>query len=78
MADAKIQAVVGRVYPTYCFATDDWGVEYFVHRKNVSEIGDKGWDWIAARAGDYRTVIEGVPIPEAPGKWILLEVRVIE
>jgi hypothetical protein len=78
VADAKVEAVVGRVFGTYCFATDDWGVEYFVHKKNVSEIGDKGWDWIAARAGDYRTVIEGLPVQETMAKWILLEVKVIE
>ena len=74
----RVEAVVQRVFPTHCFALDDWGVEYFVHKKNVSEIGEKGWDWIAGVAPDYRVVVEGMPVQERPGRWLLLEVRVIQ
>lgn len=62
---------------TYAFGTDDWGVEYFLHEKNVSEVAGKGWDWIAATLGDYVVRVEGTPVEERAGRWILLEARVL-
>lgn len=77
--DDRVEATVTRMGDTrtYCFAADDWGVEYFVHRKNVSEVGLKGWAWIEATLGDYVVKVEGIPVEERPGRWILLEVRVL-
>jgi hypothetical protein len=79
LASDRVTATVTRMgdTQTYCFATDDWGREYFVHKKNVSAIGAKGWDWIAATLGDYVVSVEGVAVEERAGKWILLEVRVL-
>ena len=77
--DERVEATVTRMgsTSTYVFATDDWGREYFVHRKNVSRIGEKGWDWIAGTLGDYVVRIEGIPIDQGRGQWTLLEVRVL-
>ncbi len=43
MKTEKVEATVTKMGETgtFCFATDDWGRSYFVHRKNVSEIGEK-------------------------------------
>lgn len=75
----RITALVTRVDgPTHAFATDEsTGRSYFVHKKHVSEIGDKGWDWIAATIGDYEVRVSGVPVDQGKGSWILLEVRVL-
>lgn len=75
----KVEATVTKMGDTgtYCFAADDWGIEYFVHRKHVSAVGPKGWEWIAATIGDYVVKVEGTPVEERPGKWLLLEVRVL-
>lgn len=74
---SRVTATVQRVYPTHCFAQDDWGVEYFVHQKNVSRIGQRGWEYIAAAADDYRVEIEGTPVRESATRWCLLEVAVL-
>jgi hypothetical protein len=75
----KIEATVTRMghTNTYVFATDDYGQEYFVHKKNVSAIGLKGWDWIAACLGDYVVRVEGIPVDQGRGQATLIEVRVL-
>ena len=79
MPTSKVKALVTKLGETgtYCYATDDWGVQYFVHKKNVSEIGIKGWDWILATLGDYAVEIEGIPVDQGRGQMTLLEVRVL-